>query len=482
MKSSRSALVLSVFFVIVISAPASGQENRWEAIGQMPTTAGFFPISVYGLAFGAEGTLLAANSIGIFESPGDGTWQAVVQTPWFGGFPPYLAYYAILVEPGSPDSILAGLSTGGVNRSTDGGATWFSATGGSGFLAMAESPSSPRVVYATVKSPTSFATSRSGDFGATWIDLPALDGSPVQVLAIDPTTSDVVYAAISASPTGLPTGIYRSSDAGQTWSRLTGGLPDDVYKALAVDPAAPGTVYAGSDANGILRSDDGGRNWAPVNLGLGSPSVRQLVTDSIAPSRVFAGTTRGVYRSEDRGDHWSSVGFHLETPTSLTLDAASDTLYAGLVADLARIRLTPVGPCTPGPQTLCLNHGRFRVEAIWRGTVVGSGGVSPASGGVAQASPITDDTGAFWFFDAANLELVVKILDGSGVNGDYWVFYGALSNLEYIITVTDTETGIIQSYRNAGGSFCPADAPCPLASVADTGAFQNAGSTSPELH
>ena len=74
--------------------------------------------------------------------------------------------------------------------------------------------------------------------------------------------------------------------------------------------------------------------------------------------------------------------------------------------------------------------------------VLGDGGVSPSAGGVGHASPITDDTGSFWFFDAANLELVVKVLDGGGFNGDFWVFYGALSNLEYIITVTDTEIQI----------------------------------------
>ena len=481
MKGSRPALTISGLLTLFLSAaaPASAQGNRWEAIGQKPTTGGFPPINVYQLAFGADDTLLAANSLGIFESPGDGTWQALLQTPWFEGFPPYLPYYSILVEPGSPSSLVAGVSTGGVIRSTDGGRTWSAGTGdgGFGFLSMAGGTSSPRVVYASVKVAGSFATSRSDDFGATWTGLPALDASPALVLAVDPASSDVVYAVIGPSSAGRPAGIEKSSDAGQSWTRLTGGLPDDVYWALAVD--ASGTVYAGSDAHGVLRSEDGGASWAPANEGLGSLSVRQIVADPTAPARLFAGTTRGVYRSEDRGDHWGSVGFHLETITSLSLDAASSTLYAGLVAELGRIALAPVTPCTPGPQTLCLNGGRFRVEAIWRGTSIGSGGVSPGADGVAQASPITDDTGAFWFFDAANLEVVVKILDGGGVNGDFWVFYGALSNLEYVITVTDTETGIIQSYYNPGGSFCPANAPCPLASVADTGAFPSAGPAPP---
>ena len=69
--------------------------------------------------------------------------------------------------------------------------------------------------------------------------------------------------------------------------------------------------------------------------------------------------------------------------------------------------------------------------------------VDPRTGatGQAQAVPLTGDTGTFWFFDPANLELMVKVLDAQGVNGHFWVFYGALSDVEYTITVTDTATG-----------------------------------------
>lgn len=459
-RSLRSVVLLAS--AVLVSAAASAQVNEWDSIGQPPTGGGSFPISVYGLVFGAEDTLLAANSIGIFESPGNGTWQAVVQTPWFGGFPPYQAYLSILAEPGSPDTLLAGISNGGVYRSTDGGLSWTSSSGGSGFLAMAAGSSSPQVVYASVRLVGSFATSRSTNFGATWTELPALDATPVQVLAVDPTDSDVVYASVTPSSAGLPTGLYRSTDAGQAWTRLSGGLPDDVIKALAIDPASPGTVYAGSDANGLLRSDDRGQSWVPVNQGLGSLSVRQVVVEPTDPSTLYAGTAKGVYRSTDRGARWDTVGFHQEGTTSLTLDAASSTLYAGLVAGLGRITLAPVAPCTPGPQTLCLAGGRFRVETVWRTLSAG-----PSS--AAQASPITDDTGAFWFFDSANLEIVLKVLDGGGVNGNFWVFYAGLSNLDYMITVTDTQTGRIQSYRSIG----------ILQSVADTSAFPNDGPSAP---
>ncbi len=57
---------------------------------------------------------------------------------------------------------------------------------------------------------------------------------------------------------------------------------------------------------------------------------------------------------------------------------------------------------------------------------------------------------------------MLKIVDGRALNGKFWVFYGALSNVEYEITVTDSQTGQVRVYNNASGQ---------LASVADTAAF-----------
>ena len=81
---------------------------------------------------------------------------------------------------------------------------------------------------------------------------------------------------------------------------------------------------------------------------------------------------------------------------------------------------------------------------------------------VGFAEPLTSDTGYFWFFDDANVELVIKALDGTAWNGHYWIFYGALSNVEYTITVTDTVTETTRVYFNPSGRF---------ASVGDDTAF-----------
>jgi len=114
-------------------------------------------------------------------------------------------------------------------------------------------------------------------------------------------------------------------------------------------------------------------------------------------------------------------------------------------------------PCQAGAERLCLSHGRFAVEVAWKDfqNRTGKGKAVPLLGG-------TGETGAFWFFDAANIELVVKTLDGRAYNNHFWLFYGALSNVEYTLTVTDTDTGTIRTYKNPSGRF---------ASVADTDAF-----------
>ena len=108
--------------------------------------------------------------------------------------------------------------------------------------------------------------------------------------------------------------------------------------------------------------------------------------------------------------------------------------------------------------TLSLLGGRFEVAVGFRDPFGGEGPGRPIS--------LTDDSGAFWFFEPDNLELLVKVLDGRTVNGRFWVFYGALSNVGYTIRVTDTFTGIERRYENPQGR---------MASRGDTRAFPGDG-------
>jgi len=113
----------------------------------------------------------------------------------------------------------------------------------------------------------------------------------------------------------------------------------------------------------------------------------------------------------------------------------------------------PNTPCTQDATTLCLNNGRFKVQVNW---------AANNQSGSGTAVNMTNDTGHFWFFNSANVELVVKALDGRPVNGKWWIFYGALSNVFYSMTVTDTQTGAVRTYINPPGTF---------ASRGDTDAF-----------
>ncbi len=115
---------------------------------------------------------------------------------------------------------------------------------------------------------------------------------------------------------------------------------------------------------------------------------------------------------------------------------------------------TSPAPCLPNATRLCLHEGRFAVEARWRDFL--------GNEGVARAVALTPDAGTFWFFDEGNVELAVKLLDGREVNSRFWLFYGALSDVEYTLTATDTLTGAVREYVNPAGR---------LASVGDTDAF-----------
>jgi subtilisin family serine protease len=100
------------------------------------------------------------------------------------------------------------------------------------------------------------------------------------------------------------------------------------------------------------------------------------------------------------------------------------------------------GPCKPGHNTICLMKNRFRVEVAWQNQFDGSSGVG-------LALPQTDVTGFFSFGDPKNIELLVKMLDFSGT---VKLFYGQLTNLQFTLTVTDTRSGLTNTYRNTSGN------------------------------
>jgi hypothetical protein len=123
---------------------------------------------------------------------------------------------------------------------------------------------------------------------------------------------------------------------------------------------------------------------------------------------------------------------------------------------IGRITTTgTTGPCVASATALCLNGGRFQVTAHWQK----SDGASGDGAGV----KLTGDSGYFWFFTPDNIEAVVKVLNGCGINDKYWVFAAGLTNVQVDVTVRDVQTDSVFTRRNPqGAAFAP---------IQDTGAF-----------
>lgn len=157
------------------------------------------------------------------------------------------------------------------------------------------------------------------------------------------------------------------------------------------------------------------------------PGVHSLVVDGLEPGRPVS--FRAATRSWAGASDWS--------PT---------------------VSRTPLAPeqrtCRADEHALCLLDERFRVEAHWRDPFNGGEGLAHAVPLVLLRGTRSKNTGTFWFFNRRNIELVVKILDGRPVNGHLWAFYGALSNVEYWVSVVDTETGATRVYYNPPGNLC----------------------------
>jgi len=123
--------------------------------------------------------------------------------------------------------------------------------------------------------------------------------------------------------------------------------------------------------------------------------------------------------------------------------------------------LTPVSSpsiCTAGATTLCIGDGRFKVQARW---------TTASTSGPAQVVSQNSTSGQFFFFDANNTELTVKVIDACSYNNRFWFFASGLTDVQVVITVTDTQTGKVRQYFNPRGkSYAPvqdvsAFATCP---------------------
>jgi len=271
------------------------------------------------------------------------SWTAIGPAPISGNAElghPEGRVEVVAADPTDPSVVYLGGDQGGIWRTTNwlaaGGPTWSprtdyqSSLAVRGYHALVVSPSNHLVVYGAV-SGTGGGVLKSTDGGTTWTLLgnATFEGHTISALAVDPTTSDVVYAASD-------NGVFKSTDGGNTWHNQTPAL-SGAFTDLVIDPSHHKTLYAGmielgSSAAGIYKSTDGGQTWTPGPLSNGIISGAQVgwtIALAIAPSSpadIYA-TVFDVdlgnspdghasrFHSGDGGAHWNPL-----TPTPGTFE------------------------------------------------------------------------------------------------------------------------------------------------------------------
>ena len=209
-------------------------------------------------------------------------------TSTIGGLPNTPDYHSLLVSPSDPMRIRLGTHQG-IFRSSDGGKTWQAdALAGKDAMNLAR----PRGQTVWMAGHNVFEKSEDG--GRSWqsvepASLPSLD---IHGFAVDPRYPDHLYAAVAGE------GLYRSTDGGVTFSRLSdvGGA----VMALAI--TRNGEILAGDMQRGLLASPDGGRTWRDV-------LTAQLMGIAINPAKpnLILATGPGILRSTDGGRTWTQV-------------------------------------------------------------------------------------------------------------------------------------------------------------------------------
>jgi photosystem II stability/assembly factor-like uncharacterized protein len=246
---------------------------------------------------------------------------------------------ALAGVPSEPATFYLGAVNGGVWKTTDAGATWHSIfddqpTGSIGTIAV--SISDPDVVYAGsgegLQRPdlsTGDGVYKSTDAGKTWTHLEALrDGQQIGQIAIDPRDPNRVFVAVEGHPFGpnQERGMYRTIDGGKTFQRVLFTNDRTGASEVQIDPQHPNIVFAGmwqrqeapwengsfgGAEGGLYRSTDGGDTFTKLT-GNGLPDDILQLQLSICASdsrRIYAAIGPldgqvGLYRSDDGGDHW----------------------------------------------------------------------------------------------------------------------------------------------------------------------------------
>ena len=268
--------------------------------------------------------VLVGTRKGAFVITSDGArrdWS--VEGPFFGGW----EVYHVAGSPVDPERLYASQSTGWfgqlIQRSDDGGRTW---------------------------NPVGNDFTYDGDPGThQWYDgtLRPWEFTRVWHLEPSPLEREVVYAGVQDAA------IFRSDDAGGSWSELTGlrqhgtgpdwapGAGGMCLHTIVIDRGDPSRMFGAISAAGVFRTLDAGKSWEPINRGLRSEHipdedaevghcVHRIAMHPSRPNTLFMQKHWDVMRSDDGGDSWHEVSGNLPTDFGFPIAINSnepDTVY-----------------------------------------------------------------------------------------------------------------------------------------------------------
>ncbi len=248
---------------------------------------------------------------------------------------PRVLYAAMWHGERKPWTMISGSEDGGLFKSTDGGDTWTEVGGGFpdglvGRIGVTVSPADSSRVWAIVEaSDDRSGVYRSDDAGATWSRVSA-QGNVVSRpwyymhIEADPRDANTVYA--------LNSGFYRSIDGGQTFASIP--MPHSDHHDLWVDPGNTDVMLMGNDGGATL-SLDGGRTWSP-QLNQPTAELYSVTVDDAFPYRIYGpqqdNSTISVPSATSYSgislQHWLSVGGCETGPIAIKPDNP-DIYYAG---------------------------------------------------------------------------------------------------------------------------------------------------------
>ena len=281
-------------------------------------------VSAIAAAPSAPLVVYAATPVGLFASADGGTsWAATANTGLAG------PATALAVDASSATTLYAATARG-VFASTDGAANWRASTNGipgGGVVTIAAHPTQAGTLFASVGTPALF---RSTDFGQTWT---RLTFGPNQLIG---PVNAIVFGSNGAIIAANYQGLLISTDGGNTW---TAGASQGVQnnQELAIAPDNPSTLYL-VGSSGLQRSLDGGQTFTMVLPAVTATYFGAVAVDPRNPATVYAAAiypangNNVLYRSTDAGQTWSPVSLPYPViPQSLFISPADSRVFLGAV-------------------------------------------------------------------------------------------------------------------------------------------------------